>query len=116
MVIPVRDLLTRIADEVQVLADVARSVEKAGIVGTSGNADNQQFKSIQEVDRLVQSLGDISAFVRACSAAFDAEDQVVEIGVPVSEIKLQTIRERLSGAKSTTRADPHGGHGRLHLF
>lgn len=96
----VEDVFRNVGKELAGLEALAKSVEDtiARLVGSLDEKPGKDLKSLQEIDLLVQSLGDLSTFLNAL-AENKSDCNEIEIKPAVEILKLARIRASLMGER-----------------
>lgn len=91
-------ILSRVAAELRVLQDEGRGLENAignALLGAE-TAMPDSLSNLQSIDLIVQSLGEIGAFVDRIGAMVEP-DQLLDISAPIACMTLRDLARNLSG-------------------
>ena len=115
---PLRVLLARIADELHDLQENGRVLEDAigrTILGEEPTT-SATLANLQEIDMIVQTLGELGTFVHSVTGVMD-DHHTVDANMALSRIKLRDLARKLSGGARQPIVNDHGEiSGEVDLF
>jgi hypothetical protein len=96
--VPMPEVLSTLSQEVRVLSDSVNELQNiiGNLVDAGALGSSQSLYELQCVDALCQNLDAISDYLKSVSEGSSAEWQI-DVARAARSIKLEQVRERLSG-------------------
>ena len=113
--LPIRQLLTRLANELEILRRLGSRIEVSICAGLlSGAADNESFGDVQEIDHLLQQLTVLRDFLTTLADETRGE-QRINVENALACITLDGVRARMAGS-SEEQAEAEQTHRNPDVF